>query len=198
MNNKQTQSGLLVTLVIGAITGSMPALAEVKSKTAEEFVQYGPEDAYWVFTATCADDQQRIIQRKTDGELWCIKDAEEFCDENRDKAADIACGPEFADSEAAEEQAREAARQAEAEAARAQAAERARQERQRQERERARAAEAERAAEQARQEAAAKDQISIEEQLLKIEQEKLELRRQELELQRRAVEIQALLDESEQ
>ncbi len=181
--------------LVGGIVFSATAHAEVKSKTAEEFAQYGPEDAYWVFTVTCTDDTEHKVQRKTDGDLWCATAIEGFCDANRDVAADKVCGDEFgkayAEQKSSIEAEQVARKQAEADA----------------ERKRAEAAAAKQREEQVKQQAAARAQaeadakaqrqLSIEEELLKIEQEKLDLRRQELELQERAVQIQELLDQEE-
>ncbi|GHA16832.1 hypothetical protein GCM10008090_28100 [Arenicella chitinivorans] len=181
--------------LVGSIVFTATASAQVKTKTAEEFAQYGPEDAYWVFTVTCEDDSEHKVQRKTDGDLWCAKEIEGFCDANRDIAADKVCGDAFGEAYAEQKNtidAEQAARkQAEAES----------------ERKRSEAAAAKQREEQAKQQAAQRAQaeadakvqrqLSIEEELLKIEQEKLDLRRQELELQERAVQIQELLDQEQ-
>lgn len=161
--------------------------AQVKSMTPETLAQYGPEDAYWVFSAVCSDDSERQVQRKTDGQQWCGKDIDGFCQQDKSKAADMVCGQEYSQGLALQRE--------------TQRAQRARVQAQR-ERERQRTAERQRAAqalaEQQRQQAqvaaaTSSQRISIEEELIEIQQEKIELRREELELQRRAQEIQSLL-----
>jgi len=182
------------SIVIASSLLATGAHAEVSSISSDNLVQYGKEEAYWVADVSCSDGSKRTIQRKTDGNEWCGKDVEGFCDSTKETTATKICGAQYSSALALLETAKQAQNDA------AQAEERAR----RAERERAeqrRLADQrieEQRVERERQAAAAaplKKQISIEEELLKIEQEKLDLRRQELELQRRAVEIQSLLDE---
>lgn len=177
---------------------SFMTFAAVDSLTTEEFVQYGPEDAYWQFTANCRDGAKRVVQRKTDGNDWCAKGLEGYCDVSREVAADKACGKDFAEAYANSEQVRKA--QSDATQAKAQAAAQKRQAESRAAAQRAadqrtrEAAERAKAAQQAKIARQAQNQISIDEQLLKIEQEKLELRRQELELEKRVMEIEKSLE----
>ncbi|RBP48425.1 hypothetical protein [Arenicella xantha] len=194
------QSAALSLMILAALGLSPVSHAKVKSQTADEFAQYGPEDAYWVFTVTCADDSERKVQRKTDGEQWCAKDVDGFCDTDRVIAAEKSCSEEYlAAAGQASTKAKPAAPKPSADQQRA-AAEKEREAKRRQQQERERAAQAakEKADAEAKREQEAKDQISIQEELLKIEQEKLNLRRQELELQQRAVEIEELLEKSEE
>ena len=162
--------------------------AQVKSVSGENFVQYGPEEAYWVFQAICDDDSERKIQRKTDGSEWCGKDLDSFCDTDKDKAADLICGPRYSEGLALQ---RETLRAEDAQ-------KRAQQERERQEEQdlvSRRRAEEERARLARAQAAAASEsqRIAIEEELLTIDREKLKLRREEIELQRRVNEIEVIL-----
>lgn len=188
----------LTALAVASYGFAGIAQSQVKSQSADEFVQYGPEDAYWVFTVTCADDAERQVQRKTDGDLWCAKDVEGFCDLNREIAAEKSCSKEYTEATTAtaasdQQASEEKQRSDDAEA------EKAAQLKRQQEQERERQAQRARAnaAAEAKREEEAKKQILIQEELLKIEQEKLNLRRQELELQQRAVEIEELLEKSE-
>jgi len=72
---KKTSIAILIALFGCAyLSVTQRAIAQLKSTTAENFAQYGPEDAYWVFSAICADDSERPIQRKTDGNQWCGQD----------------------------------------------------------------------------------------------------------------------------
>ncbi len=180
---------------------SSVALSEVESLTTEEFVQYGPEDAYWQFTATCKDGAERIVQRKTDGNNWCSKALEGYCDANRESAAEKVCSEAFVEEYANSEQVRKAEQEASRAKAQAEARKREDERRaadQRAAEQRARQAAAQaKAAEEAEKAKEAENQLSIEEQLLKIEQEKLDLRRQELELQKRAIEIEDILKTEE-
>ncbi len=183
-------------LFISAALFAGTALSQVSNISSDNLVQYGKDQAFWVADVTCADDSIRVIQRKTDGNEWCGKAVEGFCDITKEGTAKKICGPEYTSSLSllqATKQAQDNAAQAEQRAKRAEQ-ERAEQrqlaneriEQQRIERE-----------QQAAAAAPLKKQITIEEELIQIEQDKLNLRRQELELQRRAVEIQALLDNSE-
>ena len=165
------------------------AMSEVSTISSDSLVQYAKEQAYWVATVTCSDDSQRVIQRKTDGNEWCGKAVDGFCDADKEAAADRICGTQYTSALSL----LEATKQAQNEAAEAE--ERARRaERERQEQ--LAAQQRQQQAERERQAATAplKRQITIEEELIQIEQEKLNLRRQELELQRRASEIEALLE----
>jgi len=203
---QKIKTSLATSLVLITVLGSQSVIAQVKSKSPEEFVQYGREDAYFAFTATCSDDAKRVIQRKTDGNEWCAKDISGFCDENKDSAADKACSSEFALAlGTVTSSKREAIAAKEAEAQNARAAQQEEQKRQaqaaQQQLERQRAAELEReraqalAAAQTKARAkakatqAAKNKLAIEEELLRIEEEQLELRKQEIELEQRAAEI---------
>lgn len=169
------------------------AISQVSGISSENLVQYGKEQAYWVSNVSCADNSTRIVQRKTDGEQWCGKAIDGFCDVNKEAAAEKICSTGYTSALAALEasvRAQNSAAQAEARARRAE-----------QEREQQRQLANQRIEQQrrAREQQAAvnaplEKQINIEEELIKIEQEKLDLRRQELELQRRATEIQTLLD----
>jgi len=199
-------------LFISAALFAGTALSQVSNISNDNLVQYGKDQAFWVADVTCADESTRVIQRKTDGNEWCGKAVEGFCDTTKEAAAKKVCGPQYSSSLSllqATKQAQEDAAQAEKRAKRAEQ-ERAEQERAEQERAEQRRLANERVEQQRiereRQEAEVvaeaeavplKKQITIEEELIQIEQEKLNLRRQELELQRRAVEIETLLDESE-
>ena len=141
----------------------------MKSLSGEDFVQYGNEDAYWVFTAVCSDDSERKIQRKTDGTDWCGTDLTDFCDADKKAAAELICGSRYSEGLALQ---REASR-----------AEQARQQAEQERRTQAAAA------------ASNAERIAIEEELISIEQEQIQLRRQELELQRRANKIEATLND---
>jgi len=166
------------------VSGSIAA-----TLSGESFKQYGAEEAYWVISVSCEDGSAaRVIQRKTDGNEWCGKDADGFCAADKASAADKVCSAEYSgilnerkQAQAAkiakerEEKAREQARQQAARDAREKAAR-------------------ETAARQRAAEASRQSKIKIDEDLLQIEQEKLSLRRQELELQRRAVEIREALE----
>jgi hypothetical protein len=174
---------------------SSMAISQVSNISNDNLVQYGKDDAYWVADVTCSGDSKRVIQRKTDGNEWCGKAVDGFCDGTKESLAVKICGAEYTSALSLIN----AAKQAQLNASRAE--------------ERTKRAETERAnqrrladerikqqrLERAEQEAAAaplKKQINIEEELLKIEEEKLNLRRQELDLQRRAVEIEALLEQA--
>lgn len=178
-----------ISLVLGTLLVLQNGHAAVSTISSEEFAQYGREDAYWVFTVQCTDDDKgRIVQRKTDGSLWCGKDIEGFCDDDKNAAAEKVCSSEYSQaliniSEQQEQQQQTLADQQRAE-------KRATEERQRAARARERAAtERAKAAEQRRQAAAEelrRNEISIEQKILELEQQELELRRKELEIQRRA------------
>jgi flagellar biosynthesis GTPase FlhF len=172
------------------------ALSQVSSISGDNLVQYGKDQAYWVADVTCADESTRIVQRKTDGNEWCGKEVEGFCDTIKEAAATKICGPQYTNSLSlvvAAKKAQDDAEQAE------QRAKRAERERTEQRRIANRQLEQQQLERERKAAAAAplQKQISIDEELIKIEQGTLNLRRQELELQRRAVEIQALLDKSE-
>lgn len=185
----------ILSVVVASSLLATTAHAEVSSISSDNLVQYGKEQAFWVADVSCSDGSKRTIQRKTDGNEWCGKDVEGFCDSTKEKTATKICGAQYSSSLALLETAKQAQNDAEQAEQRARRAE---QERAEQRRLADQQIENQRI-ERERQAAAAaplKKQISIEEELLKIEQEKLDLRRQELELQRRAVEIQSLLDKS--
>ena len=187
----------LRSIVIASSLLATGAYAEVSSISSDNLVQYGKEEAYWVADVNCSDGSKRTIQRKTDGNEWCGKDVEGFCDSTKETTATKICGAQYSSALALLETAKQAqndAAQAEERARRAER-ERAEQRRLADQRIEEQRLERERQAAAAAAAAPLKKQISIEEELLKIEQEKLDLRRQELELQRRAVEIQSLLDE---
>ena len=189
MKNSLSSAVLSSALVIALL--STNALAQVKSVSGEDFVQYGSEDAYWVFTAVCGDDSERKIQRKTDGTTWCGKDIDTYCDADKGKAAELICGSEYSNIlESRLESAR-------AEEARNRAAQEERNRQQRQQQaDRQRAAQEQARRQRAAQAAAAasgNERIAIEEELIAIEQEKIKLRREELELQRRAKDIETAL-----
>jgi len=188
-----------ITFIRSAVVASSliaaSAYAEVSSISSDSLVQYGKEQAFWAADVNCADGSKRTIQRKTDGNEWCGKDVEGFCDTTKEATATKICGAQYSSAMALLQTAKQAQNDAAQAEERARRAERERAEQRRLADQRIQ----EQRAERARQAAAAaplKKQISIEEELLQIEQEKLNLRRQELELQRRAVEIQKLLDEN--
>lgn len=198
-----TKSNLGLLLLSTTLIASHGVAAAVKSKSPEEFVQYGPEDAYFAFTATCDDDAKRVVQRKTDGNEWCVKGIKGFCDENKETAAEQACSSELAlamGTVQSSQKEADAAKQAEAERT-AQAAKLEQERLAKEEQERARAADLEReraAARVAAQEKARKDalaaqslkkKVQVEEELLKIDEELLELRQKDLDLQQRQTEI---------
>jgi len=182
-------------LFLGASLFAGTAMSQVSNISSDNLVQYGKDEAYWVANVTCSDEGKRTIQRKTDGNEWCGKSVEGFCETTKENAAKKVCGAQYTSAltllEEAQ-QARDNAAQAEERAKRAER-ERAEQRRLADQRIEQQRIEREKKAAAA---APLKKQITIEEELIQIEQEKLNLRRQELELQRRAVEIQALLDES--
>jgi len=174
------------------------AMSQVSSISNDELVQYAKEQAYWVANVTCASGGKRVVQRKTDGDEWCAKEIEGYCDAAKEGAAEKACTNDYTSALTARESARQAQANAAREQARARQAEQQRQEQRRLADQRIAQQRAERERQAAEAAAAPlKKQINIEEELIKIEQEKLDLRRQELELQRRAVEIQALLDKEQ-
>lgn len=181
-------------VVIASSLFTTGVYAEVSSISSDNLVQYGKEQAFWVADVNCSDGSKRTIQRKTDGNEWCGKDVEGFCDSTKETTAVKICGAQYSSALALLETAKQAQNDAAQAEERARRAERDRAEQRRLAEQRTQ----EQRAERERQAAAEplKKQISIEEELLQIEQEKLNLRRQELELQRRAVEIQSLLDES--
>lgn len=193
---------LIRSIVIASSLFATAAQAEVSSISSDNLVQYGKEQAFWVADVSCSDGSQRTIQRKTDGNEWCGKDVEGFCDSTKEGTATKICGAQYTSALALLETAKQAQNEAVQAEERARRAERERAEQRRLADKRIQEQRAERERQAAAAAAAAaaaeplKKQISIEEELLKIEQEKLDLRRQELELQRRAVEIQSLLDES--
>lgn len=168
--------------------------ASVVELSPEEFAQYGPEDAYWTVQVTCdTSDAENIIQRKTDGNSWCVKGDTSLCSEQKNTAANLACSDEFL-AKLESDNARENARKRE----------------QRLQEERQRQVAARPAAVRVPAKAPVKSplnapvvtaidpeiqkRISIEEQRLSIEQERLKLRRRELKLEQRKVEIQELLE----
>jgi flagellar biosynthesis GTPase FlhF len=185
-----------IVLFISTALFAGTALCQVSSISSDNLVQYGKEQAYWVADVTCADESSRIIQRKTDGNEWCGKEVEGFCEATKEATAKKICGPQYTSSLAlvvATQKAQDDAAQAEERAKRA--------ERERNEQRRVANQQIEQQRLERERKAAAaaplQKQISIDEELIEIEQDKLNLRRQELELQRRALEIQALLDQSE-
>jgi len=181
----------LCTTFVASMLLALPVAAQVTSISSDNLVQYAQQQAYWESDVSCADGSKRTIQRKTDGNEWCGKAVEGFCDSTKESAAVKICETQYSSALTLLETAKQAqnnAAQAEQRARRAER-ERARQDRLANERQ----TELER---QATASAPLKKKISIEEDLLKIEQEKLDLRRQELELQRRAVEIETLLKQS--
>ncbi|MBL4671160.1 MAG: hypothetical protein JKX81_02780 [Arenicella sp.] len=185
-------------LFISAALFAGTALSQVSNISSDNLVQYGKDQAFWVADVTCADDSTRVIQRKTDGNEWCGKAVEGFCDITKEGTAKKICGDQYTSSLSqlqAAKQARDNAAQAEQRAKRAEQ-ERAEQRRLADQRVEQQRIEQQRI-EREQKVAPLKQQITIEEELIQIEQDKLNLRRQELELQRRAVEIQALLDNSE-
>lgn len=187
----------LCSVVIASSLLATSAYAEVSSISSDNLVQYAKEEAYWVADVSCSDGSKRTIQRKTDGNEWCGKDVEGFCDSTKETTATKICGAQYSSALALLETAKQAQNDAAQAEERARRAERERAEQRRLADQRIEEQRLERERQAAAEAAAAplKKQISIEEELLKIEQEKLDLRRQELELQRRAVEIQSLLDE---
>lgn len=180
--------------LMGSILFTSTAMSQVENISGDSLVQYGKEDAYWVSEVTCADESKRVVQHKTDGELWCGKTVKGFCDETKESAAIKVCGSQYSQALSqiqATKQARNNAVKAE-QRAKDQQAERERAQQRRAADERIVQQRIEREKRAAAAEPIRK-QINIEEELILIEQEKLELRRQELELQRRAAEIEAKL-----
>jgi len=183
-----------IIFFVGAALFNSVAKSQVSAISSDNLVQYGKEEAYWVADVTCSDDSKRSIQRKTDGNEWCGKAVDGFCDASKEGTAEKICGAQYSSALSlleATKQAQNNAAQAEERAKRAEQ-ERAEQRRLAEQRIQQQRAERERIAAAA---APLKRQITIEEELIQIEQEKLDLRRQELELQRRSTEIEALLDE---
>jgi len=189
-------------LFVGTTLFAGTALSQVSSISSDNLVQYGKDDAYWVASVTCTDESERIIQRKTDGNEWCGKAIEGFCDSTKESTAAKICGAQYTSSLSlleATKQAQNEAAQAEQRAKRAEQERLAEQQRAEQRRLADQRVEQQRLEREKKAAAAAaplKRQITIDEELIQIEQEKLNLRRQELELQRRAVEIEALLEKS--
>lgn len=174
------------------------AFSQVSNISSDNLVQYGKDQAFWVADVTCTDESTRVIQRKTDGNEWCGKAIEGFCDTTKEAAAKKICSDQYSSSLSLLQAAKQAQQDAAQAEQRAKQAEQERAEQRRLANERIEEQRVERERQEAEAQAAPlKKQITIEEELIQIEQDKLNLRRQELELQRRAVEIQALLDKSE-
>ena len=180
-------------LLVCSLMYSLTAVSQVSTISGDNLVQYGKQQAYWEADVTCSDNSERVVQRKTDGDEWCGKAIEGFCEPVKENAAQKVCAAEYTSALAAREEARQARNRA-VEAQRARQAELQREEQRRLADQRI---EQQRLEREKRAAAAPQEKrINIEEELIRIEQEKLDLRRQELELQRRAVEIQELLDEN--
>ncbi|MFT5574252.1 MAG: hypothetical protein ACI9FR_003190 [Cryomorphaceae bacterium] len=166
--------------------------AAVVELSAEDFAQYGQEDAYWTVNVTCeGSSAENIIQRKTDGSQWCAKEDANACDEAKDTVAKRVCSDQYL-SNLDNSKNLEDTRKSE---------ERAAQTRRANERQLAARKTAAPVVRVITSVAAAPavdknllNKISIEEQRLSIEQERLKLRRRELELERRAVEIEEQLE----
>lgn len=172
--DKTTTFQSLLVALSAFVTLAASASAVSASYSPEQFTEYGPEMAYWVVKVKCDNiDEQRVIQRKTDGDNWCSKDLSSSCSATKSAMVKKVCSKEVTESLASAKRV-----------------------------ENQRLLEEKTRQEQARKtqpkvslkpvsssNAVSQNKISIEEKLLKIEQEKLSLRRQELELQRRAVEI---------
>jgi hypothetical protein len=165
--------------------------AAVVELSAEDFAQYGQEDAYWTVNVTCeGSSSENIIQRKTDGTEWCAKNDATACDEAKDAVAKMVCSDEYLSNLDASKN-REEARIREERAAQVQRENAARKTTAPVVRVLVPAAPAKTAP---AEDNSLQNKISIEEQRLSIEQERLKLRRRELELERRAVEIEEQLE----
>jgi hypothetical protein len=178
-----TPYSILVPLILFAPIAWSAAVVEL---SAEDFAQYGQEDAYWTVNVTCeGSSAENIIQRKTDGTDWCAKEDANACNEAKDEVAKIVCGDQYlsnlsntktiVDTPKRVEpavQTRPAARKTVAPVVRVIVP----------------------AAAAPVENNNLQNKISIEEQRLSIEQERLKLRRRELELERRAGEIEELLE----
>ena len=170
-----------LTFSFCVLIGSQTLAANVVSVSDESFAQYGKEDAYWVMSVTCDDDNgERIIQRKTDEDTWCPKDSTDLCSEDKATAQQNACGDAYTASlvaiKAQAQQQRQSQNAQRLEAQRQQELEKA-------------------AIEQKIREEELKIQnkIALEEQVLAIEQERLALTTRELEIENRLIEIDKLI-----
>jgi len=160
--------------------------ANVTDMSSESFAQYGKEDAYWVISVSCDNDnQKRTIQRKTDSEQWCPKGNTALCSTDKQVVAKNACGNEYTTQN----------KLLAAEKAKKIAAKKRQQQLAAQQREAAEKAAAEAAIQKAEQEL--KERIVLEERMIEIEQKRLELLQRELEVDRRIVEIDDLIKQAD-
>jgi len=192
MNMYFKKMNLLGCVALAICLACLPSIAisAVDSLTTDEIVQYGPQDAYWQFTASCSNGAKRVVRRKTDSDNWCALDLDNFCDTNRENAAQKTCSESFDEQYAQSESVRKAQQEAANAAARMRNDERLATERRAAEQRAREAAAQARVEREAQRVEDARNQLSVEAQLLKIEQEKLQLQRQELQLMRRAMEIE--------
>lgn len=202
MNNTTARSKNLIVkatkrvtaLLVMSTLSAVSLAAPVTSIAPETFAQYGKENAFWEASVSCADvDAPRVIQRKTDGEVWCPKGAANLCDASKDKAAANACGDEY--SSLIEQDSRAKEQEEQAEIARQKAEQEQQRRRQQEElrRQQAAAAKPKPRPTISADEVKLRNKISIQEARIKLDQEKLVLRRRELALERRALEIEDIL-----
>ena len=170
-----------LTFISCAFISSQTMAANVVSVSDESFAQYGKEDAYWVMSVTCDDDNgERVVQRKTDEDTWCPKDSSDLCSEDKAVAQKNACGDAYTTTLIAiktqAKQRRESQNAQRLEAQRQQELEKA-------------------AIEQKirDEELKIQNKIALEEQILAIEQERLALTTRELEIENRLIEIDKLI-----
>ena len=178
-----------LTFISYAFIGSQTLAANVVSASDESFAQYGKEDAYWVMSVTCDDNNgERIVQRKTDEDTWCPKGNTNLCSEDKTIAQKNSCGDSYT---------------ATLIAIKAQQEQQARQRRETQNAQRLEAQrqqELEKAAIEQKireEELKIQNKIALEEQILAIEQERLDLTTRELEIENRLIEIDRLIQRAE-
>lgn len=184
---------LTVTLAMAVISPAALA-AKVASVSPETFAQYGKENAFWEISVRCEGiEPERIIQRKTDGDDWCPKGADNLCGPDKAQAAINACDEEYASTIEQDTRAKEQEQKAQIERSKAQQDELRRQQAAAKPKPQVKPRPSISATISAN-EAKLRNKISIQEDRIKLDQAKLELRRKELVLERRSIEIEEILE----
>jgi len=89
---------LYLVLICFALISQHTSATNVANTSKENFAQYGKEDAYWVVTVTCNNQNQHTVQRKTDQDTWCPKDKTDSCNEDKKVTFEYVCSDAYAET----------------------------------------------------------------------------------------------------